>query len=163
MNQTSLWFYTLGKSEVQKCCDLSAVSWLNAISSRADLKELIVYSFGIMWLISNPAPPPHTPNPFLSCPVLQKPAEPHSLIKTEFPVLKSNWLCDLRSTLQSKGNLLKMFWKLQYFLSGITERWINFQQLIQAENVRNVVIYNFLRKAERGNFYGYAGLDIYFV
>lgn len=107
---------------------LSAVSWLNAISSRADLKELIVYSFGIMWLISNPAPRPQ--QTFLSCPVLQKPAEPHSLIKTEFPVLKSNWLCDLRSTLQSKGNLLKMFWKLQYFLSGITERWINFQQLI---------------------------------
>lgn len=93
-------------------------------------------------------------NTFISCPVLQKPAELHSLIKTKFPVLKSNWLRDLRSTLQSKGNFLKIFWKLHYFLTGVTERWIHFQHYVWAENVRDILIYNFLRKAEKeGDFY----------
>lgn len=38
-----------------------------------------------------------------------------------------------------------------------------FSTFSMAENVRDIVIYNFLRKAERGDFYGYVGLDIYFV
>lgn len=67
------------------------------------------------------------PNQMLICltSYCRSSAELHSWIKTKFPV--SNWLSHLRSTLQSKGNFLKIFWKLRYFLSGITERWIRYQ------------------------------------
>lgn len=93
-------FYTWGKPEAQKRCDLCTVSWFNAVSSRADLKELIVYPFGIMWLFSNLTP---FPKHFYFLPRIAEVQQSYSLIKTKFPVLKSNWLRDLRSTLQKQG------------------------------------------------------------
>ena len=60
--------YTWGTFEAPERCDLCTICSFNAISSRADLKELIVYPFSIMWLFEIL---PHSPNTFISCPRLQ--------------------------------------------------------------------------------------------